>query len=235
MESDDPIIRDLEIMAGALKYNEWIFSQYRSHLGRRIMEVGAGIGNFTSRLVDREIIVAADNYGPCVQYLNKKFGRHKNIVPITMDISSDEMRGLKRYQLDTVICFNVLEHVQDDMTALVNMFDILQKNGKLLLLVPAFMPLFGTIDHLVGHYRRYNKTELQEKVIDAGFIVREAFYMNSLAFFGWFMNNRILKKREESQTQVKFYDWMIVPWLRRAENICHPPFGLSVVVIAEKR
>jgi hypothetical protein len=114
------------------------------------------------------------------------------------------------------------------------MYSIMQEGGKLLLLVPAFQPLYGTIDRLVGHYRRYDKSALQKKMIGAGFDVREAFYMNCLAFFGWFMNNRVFKKREESPTQVKLYDRLIVPWLRMVERIIHPPFGLSIVVIAEK-
>ena len=56
--------------------------------------------------------------------------------------------------------------------------------------------------------------------------------MNFPGILGWFMNNRILKRQEESAAQIKFYDRFIVPWLRRLESVVRPPIGLSLVCVA---
>jgi SAM-dependent methyltransferase len=234
MLSNDPVIRDLEIMSGAPHYNDWLYAQFGGHIGKRIIEVGAGTGNFTSRFLDRELVVTVDFYAPCVEYLKNNFAQTLQVVPLRMDIASPEARDLKQYRPDTVICVNVLEHVKDDDAALANMFYILGKGGLLAIVVPAFQQVYGTVDRLVGHYRRYTKTDIHKKVAAAGFTVRDAYYLNSLGLFGWFLNNRIMEISEESPSQVKLYDRAVVPWLRILENIFRPPFGLSVVVLAVK-
>jgi hypothetical protein len=108
------------------------------------------------------------------------------------------------------------------------------ENGRIILLVPAFQFLYGTIDRLVGHKRRYTKRSLKELLNKAGFIVEKIEFMNSLGILGWFLNNRILRRREESVSQVALYDRFFVPLIRRIEKIITPPFGLSIVAIARR-
>ena len=234
MFSDDPVIRDLEIMAGAVNYRKWIYSRFDKYLGQRVIEIGAGTGNFTEFFLDREIVVPLDNYEPCVAYMKRRFSGRENVIPLKMDISSPEALTLSRYRPDTVVCINVLEHVSDDAAAISNISKVLEKGGMFILLAPAFQFLYGSIDRLVGHYRRYNKRELKGKLTEAGFNIKEIFYMNSVALFGWFLNNRILKRREESLKQVLFFDRFIVPWLKNLEGIVRPPFGLSLVAVGER-
>lgn len=230
----DPVIHDLEIMSRAGNYRAWIFSHFSRHIGQRIVEIGAGIGNFTRLFSDRELVIAVDTHEACIAYLQKRFSDDNNIVSLKGDIADTELLKLSAYKPDTVVCINVLEHVQDDMAALSNMFHMLGHGGRLALLVPAYQFLYGSIDRVVGHHRRYDKKELQNKLAGAGFAVEDLFYMNSLGVFGWFLNNRILKKDNESVPQVMAFDKLIVPWLRYAENISRPPFGLSLVAIAKK-
>ena len=157
MNNPDPIISDLEIMNEAVNYQMWIYDQFSKYLGQRIIELGAGIGNFTEMFLDRELVIAIDNYELCVEYLKNRFSSHRNIIPLKMDICSPEISKLKDYCPDTVVCINVLEHLKDDVVALSYIFEILQIGGRLLLLVPAFQFLYGNIDRAVGHCRRYNK------------------------------------------------------------------------------
>ncbi|MEN8262922.1 MAG: class I SAM-dependent methyltransferase [Nitrospirota bacterium] len=235
MNSSDPIIHDLEIMSQSLNYMDWIYSQFSPYIGERIVELGAGIGNFTRLLTQKEIVVPVDIYGPAVDYLNKRFADNDNIRPLEIDIEGSDIRGLKEYSPDTCICTNVLEHIDDDRLALLNMFETLKPGGHLALLVPAFQFAFGSIDRLVGHRRRYNRKDLSAKVIEAGFTLRSLHYMNFIALPGWFINNRVLKLEKESISQVLFFDRYIVPWLKKIENIISPPFGLSLVAICEKK
>ena len=234
MYDSDAIIRDLEIMSRARNYTEWIFDKYENCIGKRVVEIGAGIGNFTGKFIDKELVIAVDNYKPCIDYIKNRFADNNNIVPFEESIDSPSILNLSRYIPDTIVCINVLEHVEDDIAALDNMFSILTEGGKLILLVPAFQFMYGTIDRLVGHYRRYSKRDIETKLVTAGFYVKSISYMNCIAPFGWFLNNRILKKQEESLSQVIFYDRFVVPWLRKVEQIFIPPFGLSLVVVGEK-
>ena len=231
--NEDPVIRDLEIMSAAVNYRNWIYRQFTPILGRRVIECGAGIGNFTELLAERELVVAVDSYGPCVSYLANRFRANARVVPVQMDVSSPRLRELERYQPDTIVCINVLEHVEDDRATLKNMRHLVGRGGAIALLVPAFPCLYGTIDRMLGHYRRYRREELAGKFEEAGLKVQRLFYFNAVAPFGWFVNNRVLKRTEESPVQVLVFDRWIVPWLSRIEHLCKPPYGLSLIVLAE--
>lgn len=235
MQSADAVIRDLEIMAKAVHYRDWIYHQFRNDIGGRVMEVGAGIGTFTELFLDRELVVAIDAYGPCVDTMKGKFARRPNVIALQMDIAAPEIQELCSYRPDTIVCLNVLEHIADDGAALGNMFSLLDEGGTVALLVPAFQSLYGSVDRLVGHQRRYSRKELRDKLVAAGLRVRTMFYMNSVAVFGWFLNNRILKRKEESLGQVLLYDRLVVPMLKVLEDRVKPPFGLSIVAVAEKK
>ena len=232
--SEDPIVRDLEIMSRATNYGAWIYSHFRAYPGQRIIECGAGIGNFTRFLLDRDLVVAADCYAPCLTYLASRFAAASNVVPVQMDIGSPAVLELARYRPDTVVCSNVLEHIQDDEATLTCMHTLLAgSRGRLVLLVPAFQCLYGSIDRTIGHYRRYGKRELERKLVRAGFVIKDLFFMNTVAPLGWFVNNRVLKRTQESVAQVLVFDRWIVPWLSRLERLIRPPFGLSLIAVSE--
>jgi len=232
--SPDVIIHDLEIMAAAENYRQWIFDNFRAALGRRVVELGAGIGNFTDLLLDRDLVVAVDNYPPAVAYLERKYAGQGNVIALNRDISNSSLLDLKHYDPDTIVCINVLEHVLDDGAALAHMHGILAKGGQLALLVPAFQFLYGSIDRLIGHHRRYDRHGLQAKLHAAGFRIKTLYFMNCIAVPGWFLNNRILNRQEESAGQVLIFDRFIAPWLKKLERRVHPPFGLSLIAIGEK-
>jgi SAM-dependent methyltransferase len=221
-------------MSGAVNYRKWIFSLFSKYTGQRIVEIGAGIGSYTGMLLNKELVVAVDNYEPGIEYLKSRFSRNNNVIPLKIDVSSQEAMILSSYRPDTIICINVLEHILDDNKALSNMFSILSDNGTLILMVPAHRFLYGSIDRTVGHQRRYSNRELREKMTSAGFKIIEMFHMNFIAVPGWFLNNRILKRKEESPAQVLFFDRFIVPWLKIIEHVIKPPFGLSLFAIAWK-
>lgn len=232
--SHDPIIRDLQIMSRANNYRGWILDKLRPHIGSHVIEIGAGIGTYTEDLLYCKQVIAVDTYKPCVRYLQERFAESAQVTAIECNVSSERFRFLRSYGSNTALCVNVLEHVQCDLTALRNIKDVLVKGGKLLLLVPAGQGLYGSIDKLVGHYRRYSKKALSSLIQIAGYTIVDISFMNSLAVPAWFFNNRIRRLKEESPSQVAFYDRYIVPWLKKTENIIPPPVGLSLVVVAKK-
>ncbi|HHT9145834.1 MAG TPA: class I SAM-dependent methyltransferase [Candidatus Wunengus sp. YC61] len=231
----DIIISDLEIMMQAKNYRRWIINKVRPYIGNRILEVGGGIGNNIEYLLDRELVVVVDNYAECGKYLRKRFN-NQNILAYNIDIADTEkIVPLLEFKFDTILCFNVLEHIEKDSIALQNMKGLLAPDGKIVLIVPAFNFLFGGIDKAVGHKRRYTKNTLIKITQSLGLEVVTLGFMNVFGFFGWFLNNKILNRETESLSQILFFDKYIAPFSEKIERIFPPPFGLSLVGVFRKK
>lgn len=220
-------------------YNQWIFGNISPYLGQRILDVGGGIGNILQYLLaERELVVSIDVEDSYLTMLRRLFGDNQNLRILKGDIQDKEVvENISGYNIDTVTCINVLEHLADDAQGLTNMRQILTREGYLVLLVPAFKSLFSKWDLSVGHFRRYDKREIKDKLAAAGFRVEKIFYLNSIGFFGWFLNGRILRLTPGSnviiEKQAILFDRYLVKYLAKIEKIIHPPFGLSLVVLAK--
>ena len=230
MSSDRVMVENLEVMYSAANYRRWMYHRISPYIGQRILEVGAGIGNFTSMILDRDLVVATDKYQACVDYLAARHGDRLKVPPLRLNLSEPD--GLPvDFEFDTVVCLNVLEHVEGDHDALVYMRTKLAPGGRLIVLVPAFQFLYGPIDRAIEHYRRYTRDELVTKMERAGFRVEQSCYMNAIGIVGWFIINRVLKMEGESEIQVSWADRYVAPWAERLERVLPPPFGLSVIAV----
>jgi SAM-dependent methyltransferase len=225
------MVEHLVILSGAANYSGWMYRRIAPYLGQRILEVGAGIGNFTSLILDRELVVATDKFPKCVEYLQARHGAKLKAPPFQLDIENPGPE-LDDLQFDTVICLNVLAHVQDEMQALRYLASRLVADGCLIIIVPAFPFLYGRIDRVVNHYRRYTRKELAAKLVRAGFRVESTSYMNAVGTIGWFFLGRILRREVEPEAPINFADRFIVPLTERLERLVPPPFGLSIVAFA---
>jgi ubiquinone/menaquinone biosynthesis C-methylase UbiE len=232
---DDIRVSDLEIMAKeAQNYRAWMFRKVEPFIGQRVLEIGAGIGNFTDLLTNRELVVATDVFPECVEKLNQRLGRQLRVPPMLLDICAAEALELRRHRFDTIVCLNVLEHIENDCAALSNMQAVLSPGGRLVLVVPALQWIYGTVDESLLHYRRYTKGSLRPRMERAGFRIEALSYMNVVGVAGWFLNNRILKRRTENANQIAIFDRWIAPWAERLERIVPLPIGLSLVAIGRK-
>ncbi len=229
------MIADLEIMAVANNYQNWMYRQIAPYVGNRILEVGAGIGNLTRLLTNRDLIVPTDISELCVDQLHQRLGDDLRVKPKLLDLGEPRDEDWSRFEFDTVICLNVLEHVEDHQRALKFMYSVLVPGGRVVILVPAFMFLYGTIDEKIGHFRRYTRRDLLPRMREAGFKIECAFYMNVIGMAGWFWNNRLRRRKEEDLSQILVFDRYIAPWAERLEKFLPPPFGLSLIAIGYKR
>lgn len=228
-------VRDQELMKLAGRYFQWQADLAGAVLGRRPIEIGCGLGNFTKYLLGRDLVVATDVEPACTERLAQRFPGAPNLVVQTIDVLSPEFAALKRYEPDSVVCLNVLEHVEDDALALRHMHQVLPEGGLVVLLVPAFEALYGPIDRHLGHYRRYSKRSLRQLADETGFKVNVLRFMNSAGFFGWWFNARVRKATLQSEDQIRLFDRYIVPVLRRIEAVLPPPFGQSLFAVLTKQ
>jgi len=226
-------LRDQELMRGAERYFAWQARLAKRELGRRVVEVGCGVGNFTRHLLDRELVVAIDVEAACVAELRRNVGKAPNVAARQMDVADAEFVELRGQGIDSVVCLNVLEHVRDDAGALRNMAAVLRPGGKAVLIVPAFEGLYGPIDRNLGHYRRYGKKGMRELARASGFEVEKLRYMNAVGFVGWWVNARV-GRGAQSAGQIRVFDRWVVPVMERLEGWVEFPFGQSLFVVLRR-
>ncbi|MFZ2641476.1 MAG: class I SAM-dependent methyltransferase [Verrucomicrobiia bacterium] len=216
----------------AQNYNRWIADTIRPYAGRRILEIGAGIGNISQFFLDRDRLVVSDIEEHYIQTLRERFAGQGQVHAVLYDVLQSPPTELIAERFDTVICLNVIEHIQDDVAALRNIRDLLQPGGRALLLVPAHQWLFCKLDANLGHCRRYSRALFRQHATSAGLEVQKSFYFNPVAMLGWFVMGRILCRDMVPNTPLLGFDRMVP--LLRALPLERSPIGISTIVIAAR-
>jgi SAM-dependent methyltransferase len=227
-------LEDQERMSRAENYFAWQSRLVTRELGRRVVEVGCGLGNFTRMLLDREAVIAVDREPACIQRLTERFPDRHNLHAIACDAGSPAFSALARFHPDSCVCLNALEHIEDDRQALRGMASILAPGGVVVVIVPAFPALYGPIDRNLGHCRRYSRGSIARLAASTGLRIGKLHYMNAVGFFGWWANSHIFKRGAQSERQIEIFDRYLVPLLSRLEGMVRPPFGQSLFVVLEK-
>lgn len=228
-------LADQERMAKAKNYLEWQSRLILPELGQRIIEVGCGMGNFTGKLLDRQAIAAFDIEPDCIERLKYRYPRQANIRPFVYDTSNRSLAELAGFRADSCLFLNVLEHIEDDLEALRAMASVLEPGGVIVLFVPAFQSLYGPTDRNLGHFRRYRPSDIARLADAAGLDLKKLHYVNVAGFFGWWVNARVLRREILTVGHIEVFDRWFAPWLSRLEAWVHPPFGLSLFAVLQKR
>jgi len=214
--------------------NLWSYNIIKPFLGRKILELGSGIGTISKYLVERQKeVTLTDINERYIEYLEKRFIGNPWIKVVKADVSKiDEILEGKKF--DTVIGINILEHIENDVRTIQRLKNILTIEGKLLLIVPAHKILFGSLDTSLGHYRRYSKKELKDKLEKEGFYIEKLEYMNFLGAIGWFFQFKILKRKRMPKGSIKLFD-KLIPLVGLIEKYIKFPFGMSLLCIVQLR
>jgi SAM-dependent methyltransferase len=221
-------------MTKARRYFAWQSEVSKSALGRRVLEVGCGLGNFTEHLLDRELVVGIDIDAKCIALHRRRFANQANVRQLTLDAQNPAFLNLREEGFDSIACLNVLEHIADDGLTLRRFAEVLQPGGRVVLLVPAFPALYGPIDANLGHYRRYTKRSLAAAAESAGLRPKTLRFMNVVGFFGWWANAKLFRREEQSGGQIEVFDRFIVPVQAALERWIAPPVGQSIFAVLEK-
>jgi glycosyltransferase involved in cell wall biosynthesis len=231
--SEPPTFKELRRRARLKRYNRWVWERLQPFVGQRVLEAGAGNGTMTRFLYGRELVVAGDRESAYVDRLTNSFRRRPGLAVERVDLESDAVLELARYRFDTVTCINVLEQTEDDVGALRRAHQLLLGGGRVVVFAPAGHSLYGTMDKAIGHRRRYEKTELVEKLQQAGFEVEHIGFQNRIARIAWWLNARLFARRALPGGQSRLFDFL-VPLLRTIEGDA-PSAGLSIIAIGRKK
>lgn len=214
------------------RFNRHLYETIAPYCGARILEVGSGTGNITRFLLQRAEVTATDIHPQAMARLATQFSAYDGFASRAWDAAKELPDELRDGRFDTVVCLNVLEHIEDDLAALINMRRALEgTGGRLVLLVPAGRMLYSPLDRGLGHFRRYEPDELRARVEEAGFRIETTFWFNVLGMLGWFVNGRILKRDRLPVGQLGLYE-RLAPLALPIERSVTLPFGLSLVVVA---
>jgi len=223
----------LQSVRKARGFNRWLVRQVAPYIGKRILEAGSGIGNLSELFLDRERLMCVDSDKFYVDRLQQRFGHLVNVSCQECDLTrADQYGNLGDEDLDTVICINVLEHLEDDCTTLRNFYRVLRPGGHAILLVPAHPWLYTQVDRVLRHYRRYTSAELTSKLEAAGFEVVRCQGFNRLGTVGWYTSGKLLRSRTLSPGQMKLYEWCL-PLAKLLEQVPLLPH-LSLIAVARK-
>jgi glycosyltransferase involved in cell wall biosynthesis len=224
----------LHALSVAPRFNRWMADTIRPFVGKQVLEIGAGIGNLTHQLVPRrKCYVAADIDPEHLARLKTRFQHRPNLHICHCDLTSRGDFEPFAAQMDSVICLNVLEHIEDDLQGLRNIHSTLQPGGRAIILVPHDQRIFGTLDQVLGHYRRYSREELRSKMEQSGFQVERILEFNRISRPGWYIHGRLLKRTSFSRLQLKLFDRSVWFWRRFDRLLPWPPTSIIAIGVKE--
>ncbi len=199
-----------------------------------MLEIGAGIGTFSTLLLDAGAapLALVEPEPLCVAELHRVFdgdSRVEIVQELLPEAPSLKSRpGYFRYALAQ----NVLEHIEDDVAALAAVVDALEPGGELAVLVPAHPFLYGRLDEGFGHFRRYTRPRVRALIRDAGAELTSLRSFNALGVPAWWIAGRT-ERVDINEGSLRAYEALLRFW-RRVEDAVRPPVGLSLVARARK-
>ena len=194
----------------------------------KFLEFGAGTGFLAQLFVD--------NFGirpECVEL-------DPVLAKLNLDRGFECFRFLKdtEQNYEAIYTSNVLEHIEDDQDALSEIHSALVSGGCIAVYVPAHAYLFTQMDLEVGHVRRYSKSELKRKVLQAGFEIKVLNYNDSLGFFATLLVKVMGYRKKANLGSTKsllFYDKYMFPISRFLDRVGFRFLvGKNLLLIARK-
>jgi SAM-dependent methyltransferase len=230
-----PDIPDFQFdaLSEAHNYRKALLHEFGPFLRGSVIEVGAGIGQVACELRKKpeiEKLVSIEPDWRFCSYIHNHFPDLDLIHGTIDDLNSQN-------DWNAVLSVNVLEHIETDQKELTSYHRLLSPaHGALCLFVPARPEIYAPIDKDFGHFRRYTRTGLCQKLETAGFSVERLRYYNVVGYLAWWISFCLLKKRSFDQNSVRFFDRAIFPAVHWSEtHISAPPLGQSLLAVAIAR
>jgi SAM-dependent methyltransferase len=213
-------------------YNRTMFELFAPYVGRRVLEIGAGAGNLSRFLLDRESVVLTDYEVEYLHLLRRRFGTYENVQIRPLDLDTFTAAALEGDAIDTIVCLNVLEHIENDARVLGELYRAIEPGGVVIVLVPAHPELYSDLDRNLGHHRRYTREALVDRFKEAGFVIEKSRYFNWIGAVGWYVFGRVLKRPHITKAATRGY--RVASALRAIEEQYPFGFGLSTIVIGRR-
>jgi glycosyltransferase involved in cell wall biosynthesis len=223
----------LNNLTGTPQYLSWLARVLRPYLGDAVLEIGAGIGNLSGRLIARRVLyMAAENDPLYLHALHNRFLRTPNVSVRRIDPASPADFADLENSFDTALCINVLEYLADPDATLRLLERCLKPGGALITLVPQGPSLYGAVDKAMGHRRRFRKEGLIRLLEANGFAIQRVHDFNKIGAPPWYISSRLLRRDKINKLALKIFDKTV--WIWRRIDRALPWRGLSLIVVARK-
>jgi SAM-dependent methyltransferase len=229
----DPGKVALDSLEQAPGFNRWMYDTVRPYLGKRLAELGAGRGNLSKLLRTHGSLLATEVRLEYLTEMSERWAHLDDVSVANLDLGTPaDYSQLREYEPDTIVCFNVLEHIEDDQKVLRLLSEVVRAGCRLVFLVPFNPKLYSRFDKEIGHFRRYSKGELEGKMRDAGFEVERQIFFNKAGVIAWWLGNKLTGQRTLASWQLRLYN-VLTPVFRILDHVL-PMSGLSTIVVARK-
>ena len=236
--SDDIFIEDeygsriLSRLSRADKLNSWMADTIRPYVGQNVLEIGSGMGNITRKLIPRTSYFATDINPFYLEFMNRLKSDKPYLSVSYLDLNHVSELYRQGKVFDTVICLNVIEHLDHDDLAMRNISNLLDTNGRAIVLIPRGQWLFGSLDEVLGHRRRYSEERLREISEKADLEILKIIPFNRVSTLPWLLNGKMLRRRTFGLFQIYMMN-LLVPFFRRIDRFLPVP-SLSFIAILRK-
>jgi SAM-dependent methyltransferase len=195
---------NLDVMSLAKNYNNFIFQWINERSYNRILDFGAGSGEYCNRISKHKIeAVEIDN----------------SLRERLLCKSYSDIFQIENNQFDLIYSLNVLEHIEDEREVVTKLFELLKPDGTIKILVPARMEIYSKMDEKVGHFRRYNKQQLIALFEKNNFLVEECYYFDSLGYFASHLYKFMDNSGDINPKMLKLYDKIVFPLSRIIDRL----------------
>lgn len=219
-----------------VNYFAWQVELFKDFARGTIIDHGAGTGGLSGALLAANAgnVIAVEPDPQLVALLHDKFDAHEkaSVFAGTLD---DYLAIHGPSSVDAIVSSNVIEHIEDDVACLEAMRELVRPGGAVGLYVPARPELYGSLDEAVGHFRRYTRRELEDKLTRAGFTVESIKYRNLVGVLPWIVTGQILKRDKVGTGSLRLFDRVVFPVARWLEDRIPPSYGLNLVALGMKR
>ncbi len=230
--TDQVLIDELLMLEGAMERNyAWAYELIAPYLGQSLLEVGSGVGVVSRYLVERGTpVILSDHHPAYLAHLRARFATRPTVAFQLLDLMQRPYAVVR--PVDTIVCLNVLEHLEDDAAVLAGLRDLLPPGGRLVLQVPNYPALFGSLDETYGHFRRYDRAGLSARLTQAGLRMVALRNFNPLAIPGWIVSAKLLRARRLDVRSARLFN-ALVPMARRLDFLARFG-GLALLACAER-
>ena len=224
----------LERLNRAPRFTAWMADVIRAYVGNRVLEVGAGTGNMSVHLMPRTVYWATDVNPHYLDYLTT-LAATRPYMRVGYANAMEEGSFPAGQSFDTVVCLNVIEHIEDDIRALRNIRSALEDGGRAIILVPCGPTIYGSLDQALGHFRRYTQRQLSEAAKQAGFQVEQMLKFNRPGVIAWWLNGRVLQRKTFALGQIRMLNFLTGAFRLLDPILPLPPLSLIAILRKEPK
>jgi len=224
----------LEDISSAVRYHSWLTDLALPYLGDDPLELGSGLGDYAQTWLDHGVprMTVTDLDPTRLGVLRKRFGDDPRVTVRLLDVGAGDLPPRDADAHSSMVAFNVLEHIPQDVEALRAAHRLVRPGGAVVMFVPAFPFAMSEFDRAVGHVRRYTKTSLSRTFVAAGLELEDIRYVNIPGLAAWTVGMKWLRMTPGDGPLLRVWDGAVVPTTRAIENRLRAPFGQSVFAIA---